>query len=87
MPQSFELNMISISWENSYSFSSYKLSERPLKPQSYQNGIYEYDIVIYTKENSEYYQFCLKTSGIPILKSNDDNNKWSLSNQLSMSFS
>jgi len=82
MPQSFEINMISISWENSNSFSSYKLSERPLKPQSFQNGIYEYDIVIYTKENSEYYQFCLKTSGIPIFKSNEENNKWSFSNQL-----
>lgn len=75
MPQSFELNMISISWENSYSFSSYKLSERPLKPQSYQNGIYEYDIVIYTKENSEYYQFCLKTSGIPYVKYNGINER------------
>ena len=82
MSQSFELYMISISWENSGSFSSYKLSEYPLKHQSYDNGIYQYDIVIYTKENSEYYQFCLKTSGIPILRSNDENNKWSFHNQL-----
>jgi hypothetical protein len=82
MPQSFELYMISISWENSGSFSSYKLSEYPLEHQSYDNGIYQYDIVIYTKENSEYYQFCLKTSGIPILRSNDENNKWGFRNQL-----
>lgn len=58
------------------------MGTHPLKPTLSQNSNPEFDFVIYTKESVDYYQFCIKTEGIPIIKSTDENNKWSLSNQL-----
>ena len=82
MPYSFEIYTISVVWDSPQTYRSYKLGTHPLKPTISEDNIPEYDFVIYTKEGNDYFQICIKTNGIPILKSVDENNKWSLSNQL-----
>ena len=69
----FEVLMISIEWESCDKYLSITKSARPLKPTIKAGNIntYEYDIVLYTKEDGKYFQFCVKTPHTPFLKGSD----------------
>ncbi|MEA5620707.1 nuclease domain-containing protein [Cronbergia sp. UHCC 0137] len=73
MMKDFEVLMISIEWESRDKYLSITKSARPLKPTIKPGNIntYEYDIVLYTKEDGKYFQFCVKTPHTPFLKGSD----------------
>ncbi|MBS3027829.1 MAG: hypothetical protein HCA25_12275 [Dolichospermum sp. DET50] len=73
MMKDFEVLMISVEWESRDKYLSITKSARPLKPTIKPGNIntYEYDIVLYTKEDGKYFQFCVKTPHTPFLKGSD----------------
>ena len=86
----FEVLMVSIDWESPDKISAIVPSKRSLEAskitkQEYANSYFistfEYDIVIYTKEDGQYFQFAIRSKNTPIIKSIDG--KWSKKNTLS----
>ena len=61
----FEVLMVSVNWEKSNVHSNIVKSARSLKPLITKEKKYEYDIVMYTKEEGKYFQFCIKTEYTP----------------------
>lgn len=70
----FEVLLVSIDWESPDKVRAIIPSKRFLEASTREDNKYEYDIVLYTKENNLYFQFAIKTKCIPYFKSNDD--KW-----------
>jgi DNA-directed RNA polymerase subunit RPC12/RpoP len=72
--QEFEVLLVSIDWESPDKVRAIIPSKKFLKASSSNGNKYEYDIVLYTKENGLYFQFAIKTKFTPFLKSNEG--KW-----------
>jgi len=68
----FEVLLISIDWEKPHKVREIIQSKNYLKASSIKNNQYEYDIVLYTKEEEHYFQFAIKTNHLPFLKKNND---------------
>lgn len=67
----FEVLLVSIDWDNPDTIRAIIPSKRFLEASSIKGNLYEYDIVLYTKENGLYFQFAIKTKFTPFVKSND----------------
>ena len=76
----FEVLMISIDWESPDKSRAIIPSKKFLEPSKVQGRNFEYDIVLYTKEDELYYQFAIKTNHTPFLK--DNNGNWNQANRL-----
>jgi hypothetical protein len=76
----FEVLMVTIDWESPDRIREVKQSKTFLKPSKVQDRKHEYDIVLYTKENEQYYQFAIKTKHTPFLKVGDG--RWNQNNRL-----
>lgn len=74
MPE-FEVLLISIDWESSNRVRTIVPSKKFLEASKIDGNKYEYDIVLYNKEDDLYFQFAVKTKHTPFLKTNDGN--WS----------
>jgi polyhydroxyalkanoate synthesis regulator phasin len=75
----FEILMVSIDWERPNNHISITRSAKPLelikrKDKSGRDNSYECDVVIYTKEDGKYFQFCVKTPYTPyvVIEDNDE---------------
>jgi len=67
----FEVLLVSIDWESRDKVRAIIPSKKYLEVSSSNGNQYEYDIVLYTKENDLYFQFAIKTKFTPFLKSNE----------------
>ncbi len=76
----FEVLMISIDWESPDSVRTIIPSKKFLEASLINGNRYEYDIVLYDKEDGLYFQFAIKTKFIPFLKNNEGN--WNQNSQL-----
>lgn len=79
MPE-FEVLLISINWESPNRVRTIVPSKKFLEASKIDGNKYEYDIVIYNKEDDLYFQFAVKTKHTPFLKTNDGN--WNQNNRL-----
>lgn len=78
--QDFDVLLISIDWESPDKVRNIIPSNQFLKASKIDGSIYEYDIVLYNKEDHLYFQFAVKTQHTPFLKTNDG--KWIINSQL-----
>lgn len=67
MAQEFDLYMISIEWSKPNQYSKILRGQRPFKPNIVGN-IEEYDVVMYTKENGNYFQIAIETDLTPYIE-------------------
>ena len=67
----FEVLLISIDWESPDKIRTIIPSKKYLKASKITGNNYEYDIVLYNKENDLYFQLAVKTKHTPFLKTND----------------
>jgi hypothetical protein len=65
--KSFEVLMVSVEWERQNQIKAVTPAKRFLEPSNVNAQKYEYDIVIYTKEDEKYQQFAIKTKNTPYL--------------------
>jgi len=79
MPE-FEVLLISIDWESPNRVRTILPSKKFLEASKINGNKYEYDIVLYNKEDDLYFQFAVKTKHTPFLKTNDGN--WNQNNRL-----
>jgi len=70
----FEVILISIDWESEDSVRNIIQSKKVLKASKISGNNYEYDVVLYTKEDALYFQFAINTKSIPFLKTSEG--KW-----------
>jgi hypothetical protein len=77
---SFELLLVTIEWESPNKAKSIAPSKKTLEPSAVNGNRFEYDIVLYNKEDALYFQLALKTTATPFLKTNDGS--WSQESQL-----
>lgn len=76
----FEVLLISIDWESPDKARTIIPSKTFLEASKINGNNYEYDIVLYNKEDDLYFQFAVKTKHTPFLKTNDGN--WNQNSQL-----
>lgn len=76
----FEVLLISIDWESPNSVRTIIPSKKFLEASAINGNSYEYDIVLYNKEEELYFQFAIKTKHTPILKTNEGN--WNQNSRL-----
>ena len=76
----FEVLLVSISWESPNKVRTIIPSKKYLDPSKISNNKFEYDIVLYNKENELYFQFAVKSKNTPFLKTNEG--KWDKKSQL-----
>lgn len=69
MPE-FEVLLISIDWESPNKVRNIIPSKKYLKASKIEGSKYEYDIVLYNKEDDLYFQFAIKTRHFPKIKEN-----------------
>lgn len=67
----FEVLLISIDWEGPNKVRNIIPSKKTLKASKVEDEKYEYDIVLYSKEDGFYFQFAIKTKHTPFLKTNE----------------
>ncbi len=79
MPE-FEVLLISIDWESPDKVRTIIPSKKFLKASKINGNKYEYDIVLYKKEDELYFQFAVKTKHTPFLKTNEGN--WNQNSRL-----
>ena len=79
MPE-FEVLLISIDWEGHDRVRAIIPSKKFIEASRITGNKYEYDIVLYNKEDDLYFQFAVKTKHTPLLKTNDGN--WNQNSQL-----
>lgn len=79
MPE-FEVLLISIDWESPNRVRTIVPSKKFLEASKIDGNKYEYDIVLYNKEDDLYFQFAVKTKHTPFLKTNDGN--WNQNSRL-----
>jgi PD-(D/E)XK nuclease superfamily len=79
MPE-FEILLISIDWESPDRVRTIIPSKKNLEASKIDGNKYEYDIVLYNKEDELYFQFAVKTKHTPFLKFNEAN--WNQSSRL-----
>ena len=72
MPE-FEVLLISIDWESPDKIRIIIPSKKFLETSKTDGNKYEYDIVLYNKEDELYFQFAVKTNRTPFLKTNEGN--------------
>jgi len=72
MPE-FEVLLISIDWERPDKVRSIIPSKKILEASKSIENKYEYDIVLYNKDDNIYFQFAVKTKQTPFIKTNDGN--------------
>lgn len=72
MPE-FEVLLISIDWESPGKVRTIIPSKKFLEASKIDGNNYDYDIVLYNKEDDLYFQFAVKTKHTPFLKANDGN--------------
>jgi hypothetical protein len=70
----FEVLLISIDWESPDRVRTIIPSKKFLEASKISGSNYEYDIVLYNKEDELYFQFAVKTKHTPYLKTNEG--KW-----------
>jgi hypothetical protein len=68
----FEVILISIDWESTNKVRAIIPSKKIIEASKVVVNNYEYDIVIYNKEEGLYFQFAIKTKLTPFIKSNED---------------
>ncbi len=69
MEKEFEIFMVSIEWNKPNHYKSLVKGKRPLEYSFNEDKrIYEYDLVLYHKEESKYFQFAIKSSQTPYLE-------------------
>lgn len=73
MPE-FEVLLISIDWESPNRVRTIVPSKKFLEASKIDGNKYEYDIVLYNKEDDLYFQFAVKTKHSPFLKTIDGRN-------------
>ena len=76
----FEVLLISIDWESPNRVRTIVQSKKFLEAKNIDGNKYEYDIVLYNKEDDLYFQFAIKTKHTPLLITNEGN--WTQNNQL-----
>lgn len=76
----FEVLLISIDWESPDKARNIIPSKKFLEASKIDGNKYEFDIVLYNKEDDFYFQFAVKTKYTPFLKTNDG--KWNKNSQL-----
>lgn len=76
----FEVILISIDWENPDKVRTIALSKKYLEASFINENRYEYDIVLYNKEDELFFQFAIKTKHTPFLITNDGN--WNRNSRL-----
>ena len=79
MPE-FEVLLISIDWESPDRVRTIIPSKKFLEASKINGNKFEYDIVLYNKEDDLYFQFAIKTKHTPFLKTNDGN--WNQNSRL-----
>jgi hypothetical protein len=79
MPE-FKVLLISIDWESPNRVRTIVPSKKFLEASKINGNKYEYDIVLYNKEDDLYFQLAVKTKHTPFLKTNDGN--WNQNSQL-----
>lgn len=79
MPE-FEVLLISIDWESPNRVRTIVPSKKFLEASKIDGNKYEYDIVLYNKEDDLYFQFAVKTKHTTFLKTNDGN--WNQNSRL-----
>jgi hypothetical protein len=79
MPK-FEILLISINWESLNRIRTIIPSKKFLEASKISGNKYEYDIVLYHKEEELYFQFAIKTKLTPFLKTNEGN--WNQNSRL-----
>ncbi|MBK7816429.1 MAG: hypothetical protein IPJ60_02070 [Sphingobacteriaceae bacterium] len=79
MPE-FEILLISIDWESPDRVRTIVPSKKFLEASKIEGNKYDYDIVLYNKEDDLYFQFAVKTKHTPFLKTNDGN--WNQNSRL-----
>lgn len=67
----FEVLMISIEWESPDKIRTIIPAKKFLEASKINGNKYEYDIVLYNKEDDKYFQFAVKTKHTPLLKTNE----------------
>ncbi len=72
MPE-FEILLVSIDWEGPDKVRTIIPSKKFLEASNIKDNKYEYDIVMYHKEDDLYFQFAIKTKHFPKIK---DNGNW-----------
>jgi hypothetical protein len=76
----FEVLLISIDWESPDRVRTIVPSKKFLEASKITGNKFEYDIVLYNKEDDLYFQFAVKTRHTPFLKTNDG--KWNQNSRL-----
>ncbi len=76
----FEVLLISIDWESPDRVRTIIPAKKFLEASRIDGNKYEYDIVLYNKEDDLYFQFAVKTRHTPFLKTNDGN--WNQNSRL-----
>ena len=76
----FEVLLISIDWESPNKVRTIVPSKKFLEASRITGNKYEYDIVLYNKEDDLYFQLAVKTKHTPLLKTNDGN--WNQNSRL-----
>jgi hypothetical protein len=76
----FEVLMVSVDWESPDRVRAITPSKKFLEASVINGNKYEYDIVLYNKENELYLQFAIKTKYTPFLKTNEG--KWNQNSRL-----
>ncbi len=79
MPE-FEVLLISIDWESPNRVRTIVPSKKFLKASKIDGNKYEYDIVLYNKEDDLYFQFAIKAKYTPFLKTIDG--RWNQNSRL-----
>lgn len=79
MPE-FEVLLISIDWESPNRVRTIVPSKKFLEAAKIDGNKYEYDIVLYNKEDDLYFQFAIKTKHTPFLKTIDG--RWNQNSRL-----
>jgi len=67
----FEVILISVDWESENKVRSIVQSKKFLEPSKVEGNKFEYDIVLYNKEDHLFFQFAIKTKHTPFLKTNE----------------
>lgn len=78
--QEFEVRLISIDWECPNRVRAIVPAKEFLEASLIDGSNYEYDVVLYNKEDGLFFQFAIKTKLTPILKTKDGS--WDMSNRL-----
>ena len=73
--QDFEVLLISIDWESPNRIKAIIPSKKFLEASNIKENKFEYDIVLYNKEDDLFFQFAIKTKQTPFLKNSEG--KWS----------